>query len=226
MATVAVSPNEPDLAATDQCVIMHNIGWEGYLRVLRARGENGRPKLLYLDGDVQLMSPAYPHEQMADRLSDLVKIAARELRLPHKSVRSTTFRRRKNLGGAEADASFYLQSLERIRGRRQLDLRRDPPPDLVLEAVNTHQAEAAIEVWRHFGVPVLWIADAARVQIRAHQADRQYAESATSLILTTLTAAEIYEWMMRDLDGDDLEWRDSLTTWVRDMLVPRARGGA
>ena len=31
MTTVAVSPNEPDFILADQCVVMHNVGWDGYL---------------------------------------------------------------------------------------------------------------------------------------------------------------------------------------------------
>jgi Uma2 family endonuclease len=226
MATVAVSPNEPDLAAADQCVIMHNVGWEGYLRVLRARGEKRRPKLLYLDGDVHLMSPAYAHEQLIYRLSMFVTETALALDLPCKSSGATTFRRRKKKAGAEADASFYLASATQIHGRRDLSLRRDPPPDLVIEVVNTHPADAAVEAWRRFQVPEVWVADISRVQILTRQDDGAYAEATHSRSFPVLAATEIFEWMTRDLGGLDSDWIKQLRVWVREVLLPRARGGA
>ena len=171
------------------------------------------------------MSPAYPHEQMADRLSDLVKLAAYELQLGFKSARSTTFRRRKKQAGAEADASFYFKNLERIRGRRDLNLRRDPPPDLAIEAVHTHAADAAVEAWQRFRVPELWVADTAGVHILILGDDGTYAESVTSVTIPTLTAIEIFGWMTYELGGNDYQWMDALKTWVRDVLAPRWRGG-
>src|SRR4051812_23088559 len=92
----------------DQCVVMRGVGWKGYSTVLRLRGERRGPQMVYLDGDLFLMSPAYTHEEFADRLSLLVFEIAVGLDIPCKSSRSTTFRRRKRQAGAEADASFYL----------------------------------------------------------------------------------------------------------------------
>jgi len=31
--------------------------------------------------------------------------------------------------GAEPDSSFYIQNAARIRGKREIDLTQDPPPD-------------------------------------------------------------------------------------------------
>ncbi len=225
MATVAVSPNEPDFILADQCVVMHNVGWDGYLRVLKTRGEKRRPKLLYLDGDVYLMSPAYTHEQFAERLSILVLESVIAFDLPCKTSRSTTFRRRKRQAGAEADASFYLASAAQIYGRRELSLRRDPPPDLVIEVVNTHPADEAVEVWRRFGVPEVWVADASRVRILTLQADGAYAEASHSPSFPALAATEIFDWMTRNLGALDSDWIKALRAWVRDVLVPRAHGG-
>ena len=48
----------------DQRVVMHGIGWAGYQSLLALRGETGsRPKLAYLDGAVELMTPSHGHER-------------------------------------------------------------------------------------------------------------------------------------------------------------------
>jgi Uma2 family endonuclease len=210
----------------DQLVVMRRVGWDGYTALLRVRGERGRPKMVYLDGDVYLMSPAFPHEHLASRLGLFVMVVVEELDIPCVPVRHTTFRRRKKKGGVEGDETFYLANAARIAGRTNLHLRRDPPPDLAVEAVNTHGAEEAVEVWRRFGVPEVWVCDAEAVHILALQPDGRYAESPAGVAFPFLTAAEVFEWVSRPQTGNETDWVKQVRRWVRDVLAPRARGGA
>ena len=46
-----------------------------------------------------------------------------------------------------------------VRGKDKLHLKTDPPPDLAIEAVHSHDADAAIEVYRRFKVPEVWVCD-------------------------------------------------------------------
>jgi Uma2 family endonuclease len=228
MATVAVSPNEPDLAAVDQCVVLYNVGWDGYLHVLRACGEKGRPVVTYLDGNVYLMSPAHPHEFLKKRLGELVVEVTVGLDIPCTPAGETTFRRRAKQAGAQPDESYYLanEPLIRGKGRENLHLRRDPPPDLVIESVNTHAADNAVEAWRRFRVPEVWVCDGDSLQILALQRNRKYAEVAASVSFPFLTAAEILDWVSRPQTGSETDWIKQLRVWVREVLLPRARGGA
>lgn len=208
----------------DQCVVMRGVDWKGYSAVLRAKGERRWPKIIYLDGNLYLMSPAYPHEWITGRLGRLVMVIVEELEMPCVPARSTTFRRRSRKGGAEADESFYLANAARIVGVRDLHLRRDPPPDLVIEAVHTHDAEESVEVWRRFGVPEVWVGSAGSLQILALQSDRTYAEVAKSVAFPFLTAAEILGWVCRPQTGNETAWTKELRRWVRDVIVPRVPG--
>jgi Uma2 family endonuclease len=223
--TTADTTTAPD---ADQCVVMWGVGWKGYTAVLRARGERSRPKLIYLDGDLLLMSTAYQHEFLKKRLGEFVHEVIVGLRIPCTPAGATTFRRRKKQAGAEGDESFYLANEPRIRGkqRQNLSLRRDPPPDLVIEAVNTHEADEAVEVWRRFGVPEVWVCDVDALQILSLQPDGRYAEVPNSRAFPFLTAAEIFGWVSRAHDGPETEWIAQVRAWVRDVLAPRVRGGA
>ena len=93
---------------------------------------------------------------------------------------STTFRRRAKTGGVEGDQTYYLANEARIRGKDKLHLKTDPPPDLAIEAVHSHEADAAIEVYRRFKVPEVWICDEAGLVILVLQPNGRYAESPTS----------------------------------------------
>lgn len=219
-ATTTETATEP---AGDQCVVMRGVDWKGYTSVLRARGKRRHPRMVYLDGNLYLMSPEFRHEYLAEQLGGFVKAVAGELDIVYVKARSTTFRRRKQRGGAEADQSFYLANAARIAGKSRLHLRVDPPPDLVIEAVNTHDADAAVEVWRRFGVPEVWVCDLSSLQILALQPDGTYADSDASVSFPFLSAAEVLGWVSRPQTGNDAAWARELRRWVREVVAPRAR---
>lgn len=213
----------------DQCVVLRGVGWAGYSTLLRLRGERNRPKIVYLDGDVYLMSPAFAHEFLKKRLGHFVAEVVVGLDIPCIPSGETTFRRKKKKGGAEADESFYLTNLDVIaakQGKEDIHLRRDPPPDLAIEAENTHAADAAVEVWRRFGVREVWVTDGAAVRVLTLQPDGSYAEGPASAVFPFLTAAEVQDWVTRPLGRSETDWIKAVRAWVRDVLAPRARGGA
>ena len=228
MATVTTTPAPTETPTgpveSDQCVEMWGIGWEGYKVMLRLRGRGSVPRMTYLDGDLRLMSPSFFHESLAERLGAFVVEVAIGVGIPYLPAGNTTFRRLKKRGGVEADKSYYFANEGRVRGKRRIDLRIDPPPDLVIEAVYTHDATAAIEVWRRFGVPEVWVCDATGLRILLRQANGRYAESETSAIFPFVTKAEIFEWVTRSPETPELEWSREVRQWVQDILVPRVQG--
>jgi Uma2 family endonuclease len=214
-------------AEGDQCVVMRGVGWKGYSTLLRLRGERSRPKMVYLDGDVFLMTTSFPHEFLKKRLGHLVMVVVEELDIPCIPSGETTFRRKKRRGGAEPGESFYLANLEPIRakgGKKNISLRRDPPPDLAVEAVYTHDAEAAVEVYRRFGVPEVWVCEVEALHILALQPDGRYAEVPNSVAFPFLAASEVFGWVSRPEAGSETDWIKELRRWVRETLLPRARG--
>jgi len=69
---------------------------------------------------------------------------------------STTFKRLNQARGAEPDSSFYIQNAARIRGKREIDLTQDPPPDLVVEIDITSSSLNRFQIYATLGVPELW----------------------------------------------------------------------
>jgi Uma2 family endonuclease len=207
----------------DRRVALRDVGWKGYLTLLRLRGERPMPKMLYLDGTIWLMSPTYPHERLKKRLGWVVEEIVRSFRIPCIATASTTFRRRSKKGGVEGDQSYYLANAGRIRGKDKISLRTDPPPDLAIEAVCTHEADEAVEVYRRFRVPEVWVCDEAELIILILQPDGQYAPSSTSAAFPFLSAAEIHDWVTRPQTAFDTDWMNEFQRWVRRTLRPRVR---
>lgn len=211
-------------ARGDQCVTLFDVGWSGYQQVLRVRGERSRPKIVYLDGDVYLVTTSYLHEFLRKRFSTFVTELAVALTIPFRPSGETTFGIERKKGGVEGDETYYFANHAFLKGRSNIDLKDDPPPDLAVEVVHTHAAEAAIEVYRRFGVPEVWVWEDASVRILSLQPNGEYGESPTSLSIPTLTAAEINEWIGRPEGGSELDWIVELRRWAREVLVPRSRG--
>jgi Uma2 family endonuclease len=194
--------------------------------MLRLRGERGVPRMVYLDGDLWLMSPSFPHERLAERLGLFVMEVVVGLGIPCIPAGHTTFRRKKKRGGVEGDKTFYLANEGRIRGKRDIDLRVDPPPDLAIEAVYTHSATPAVAVWRRLRVPEVWACDEDRLRILSLQANGRYLESGASVAFPFLTAAEAFGWASRPQTVSETEWVGEVRRWVQEVLVPRVRGQA
>ena len=211
-------------AEGDQCVAFYAIGWAGYLTLLRLRGEHSEPRMVYLDGTVWLMSPAFPHERLSKRLGWMVEVVVEEFDIPCIASASTTFRRRARRGGVEGDQTYYLANERHVRGKDKLHLKIDPPPDLAIEAVHSHDADAAIEVYRRFKVPEVWVCDEADLVILVLQPNGRYAQSATSASFPFLTAAEVYDWVQKpQTEPDTALGQAAQNLGQADAQAPRAK---
>jgi Uma2 family endonuclease len=223
MKTATKTLDRTSGAGDDQCVVLRNVDWKGYLAILRVRGEKPVPRMVYLDGSLVLVSPSYSHERLKELLGLLIMVLVEELDLPCIAAGSTTFRRRKRRGGVEGDQTYYFTNLDRIRGKKKISLRLDPPPDVAIEVVVSHDADEAVEVYRRFRVPEVWICDQNQLTILGLQPDGRYLPIDRSLSLPMLTASEIHSWVTRTQDANDTAWIKELRRWVADVLAPRYR---
>ena len=65
-------------------------------------------------------------------------------------------RRQLRQRGIEADESFWIATAERMKGRRRLDLRRDPPPDLAIEVDVSRSCLDRLAIYSALCVPEVW----------------------------------------------------------------------
>jgi Uma2 family endonuclease len=221
MSTAIAPPARTTEIDADQCVVFRNIGWNGYTTLLKVRGERSIPRMVYLDGNLSLMSPSFTHEYLEERLGILVTEVVVGLVIPCIHSGSTTFRRRAKRGGVEGDKTYYLANLDRIRGKKKISLKVDPPPDLAIEVVVSHDADDAVEVYRRFWVPEVWICDENQLTILVLQPDGQYVPSERSQAFTFLTASEIHSWISRSDYDSNTAWAIDLRCWIAEVLAPR-----
>ena len=222
----------PTLQKMEYClIVLHDVSWETYCR-LNDEESNDSIRMTYLDGDLALMSRRLRHDMPIELLGQLVRAVTAGLGIRIMGVRSTTLRReaapgQKKGAGKEADCAFYLgESERRIRGRENLDLNIDPPPDLAIEVEHTNELTAqAMAVYARIGVPEVWrfrVAEQAVVINRL--VGDTYEEVARSVALSQLTPARITEALDRFEVGDFDEnaWYEWVKAWVQSLPEPDA----
>lgn len=134
-----------DLARLDQFVYMR-VDWDGYLALDRARGEHSAPRITYLDGVAELMSPSWDHERINYRIGRLVEAYCAGRGIVIEGYGSWTIKDQSVEAGAEPDCC-YLFSVPKSEPER---------PDLSIEVVWTSGGLGKLEVWRRLRVPEVW----------------------------------------------------------------------
>jgi len=187
MATAAVASSPVVAANHDQVVVLPNVRWEVYERLLADDEERRVPRLTYDRGVLEIVSPSPEHEQDAETIKLIVVLFASARAIPVAWYGSTTYRRPDREQGFEPDGSFYVEHEARMRGRVTIDLLVDPPPDLVLEIDASRSSLGKLELFAGFGIPEVWRKDGDRIRILLLEGGA-YHESSQSRVLPGLTA--------------------------------------
>ena len=225
MATITTPESTAEIQG-DQLVALEGIDWAGYAAMLRLRGERSLPRMTYLDGRLSLVSPSYRHENLKKLLDYFIASALAGLGVPFLPAGSTTFRRRRKRGGVEGDESYYIANRGRIHGKAVIDLRIDPPPDLAIEVVVSHDADDAIEVYRRLGVPEVWICTPAEIIMLTLGEDGLYAKVESSVAVPGVSATEVHSWIHRPMEAGVTAWADEVRRWAAEVLAKRPQGPA
>lgn len=211
-SSVASSPS----TATDDCVVLPQVSWETYERLLADDEERRVPRMTFDRGVLELVTPSMPHDEDARTLEQTVVIVAATLGTPIRVVGGTTFKRQDMERGFEADASFYIQSETRIRGQREVDLLVDPPPDLVLEMEMSRSALNKLALFAGMGIPEVWRCDGQRVAVLILD-EGSYRESRSSVALPALTGQVLTRFLHLSRTLLSPEWFQIVSDWAREQ---------
>ena len=174
----------------EQRIVLHNIGWNTYERLLADHENNSAPRFTYDRGELEIMSPSPEHEALNRSVALLVEFVAAEMGIDVYDLGSTTFKREDLERGFEPDSCFYVENQERIRGKDRIDLAVDPPPDLVIEIDISSPSFSKLPIYAQIGVPEVWRYDGERIMILALEGS-DYVETAGSIVLPPVTRSAL-----------------------------------
>ncbi len=181
-------------AAAEQRVMLHNVSWATYEKLLADLANQSARRLTYDRGTLEIMSPLPDHERYNRILTLLITVLADEQGIDIEDLGSTTFRRADLARGFEPDSCFYIVHAATIRGKAVIDLTVDPPPDLVIEVDITSGSFNKFPLYAQIGVPEIWRYDGQRVRIHTLRGE-EYTESERSGVLPLLTGTRLSEFL-------------------------------
>jgi Uma2 family endonuclease len=200
-------------------LVLCGIDWRTYTRLLYAFAEHPSVRLTYDRGDLEIMSPLPEHESDARMLGRFVVVMTEELGLPIKGGGSTTFRRRRKQRGLEPDDSYWIATEPRVRGKRRIDLRIDPPPDLAIEVDVTSSSLDRMAIYASLAVPEVWRLDDSVLTFHVLEADRRFAKSLHSLAFPLVTPSDLIGFMSLRSTLDENTVVRQFREWFRKLLA-------
>ena len=138
----------------DHYVHLYGATWADYLRLLEVRGERSVPRLTYVEGTLEIMSPSRTHDEIKSYIGCLVEAWCLERGIDFTPYGSWTLKSKKDERGAEAD-ECYVFGPEPKRKRR---------PDLAIEVVWTSGGIDKLNVYRKLRVREIWYWKKGRIQ--------------------------------------------------------------
>jgi Uma2 family endonuclease len=202
MATLQPQPDLPVrrgeyIPIADQRVVVHGVSWAHYEAHLAMRGERSVPRMAYLRGTLELMSPSRDHERITSWIGRLIEVYAEEFDVQLAPYRSWTLKHPEE-AGAEPD-ECYVFGADETKDR----------PDLVIEVVWTSGGLPKLEIYRALGIAEVWFWIDDRIEIHVLR-DGRYERADRSRWLPELDPALLCSFLDRPFVEAKREFRAAL----------------
>jgi Uma2 family endonuclease len=148
---------------------------------------------------------------------------AEELDIPIKSYGACTLKRKDIERGMEADQWYYTTNEWLVRGKRDLDLPLDPPPDLAFEIPILQTVLSRTAVYAALGVGELWRFDGQSLVAYRLRADGTYEKLQSSPTLPGLSLDELVRFVHMDQEMSETALIRLFRAWVREHILPTWR---
>lgn len=145
MVTTSKLPPGEYVPTADQRIVMYGVPWAHYEAQLALRGDASVPRISYLDGAMELMSPSKQHERVKSYIGRLVEAYALARGIDLSPYGAWTLREAPKRAGVEPDECYLIGP----------DQERDTP-DLVIEVIWTSGGIDKLEAYRRLGVQEVW----------------------------------------------------------------------
>lgn len=184
-ATIAVPAGE-FVPTADQRIVIHRVPWSHYEAQLALRGDVSNPRISYLDGAMELMSPSKDHERVKSYIGRLVETFALARGIDLSPYGGWTLKHAPKQAGVEPDECYLIGD----------DQSRDTP-DLAIEVVWTSGGIDKLEAYRRLAVKEVWFWKSGALQVHVLGDDDAYAIASTSAVLPGLDLSVLCSFLDR-----------------------------
>lgn len=173
----------PKTTTTEEpSVRLRDVPWETYLS-LREPDLNNALRMTYDRGVLEIMSPSGKHAKVSWLLGYMIGEWALVNRVMMSFGGDMTLKRQDLTHGLEADHCFWLANEAKVRGKDEIDLQVDPPPDLAIEVEVSNPLVPKLPIYQALGVAEVWRWRNETIAVLTLDQGKGYAERPDSVAL-------------------------------------------
>ncbi len=150
----AATFDEERLPQEDHIVRLHGATWADYQRVLELRGDRSAPRVCFLEGELEIMSPSRSHESVKSLIGRLVEVWCLARGIDFSTYGSWTLEDKSVERGAEPDECYVFGQVE-----------SPARPDLAIEVVWTSGGLDKLRIYEKLGVREVWYWKRGRISV-------------------------------------------------------------
>ena len=169
MSAQVTTPAGEHVPTADQRLVTYGVPWSHYETQLALRGDAPVPRMAYLEGALELMSPSKEHERIKSYLGCLVEAYALERGIDLSPYGAWTLKSPPNQSGLEPDECYLVGDQDK------------EAPDLAIEVVWTSGGLDKLEIYRRLGIGEVWFWKASRIEVHVLRQQRYERTERSSL---------------------------------------------
>jgi Uma2 family endonuclease len=213
----------PQPASRQQALRLDAVSWSQYERIGHLFQD--RPlRITFDNGRLEIMTTSAAHERHSRKIALLILVLVEELGLQMAGFGSMTFKQKPAKKGLEPDECFWIQNAAAVRSKNEIDLAKDPPPDLVLEVEISRSTLDRMSIYSALGVPEVWRCTTNNARV-CHLVNGDYMEEYRSVAFPSLHPQALLNFLRRYPDLDDIGLMRQFRTWVRKQIANGWRDG-
>lgn len=184
MVTHAPIPAGEHVPTADQRVVMYGIPWSHYEAQLALRGDAAGPRIAYLDGALEIMSPSKDHGRIKSYVGRLIEAYALERGILS-PYGAWTLKSAPRSSGAEPDECYIVGSDQGATA-----------PHLAIEVAWTTGGIDKLEIYRRLGIGEVWFWEEGRIELHLLRGDR-YERAERSALFPDLDIEQLVSFLAR-----------------------------
>lgn len=177
----AIAPNlqrQDDSPTDDRIVRLSGATWADYQRLQELRGDRSAPRIAFLEGEVEIMSPSRTHEALKSLIGCLVETYCLVQGVEFSPFGSWTLEDKAVARGVEPDECYVF-------GTEPATV-----PHLAIEVIWTSGGLDKLEIYRLLGVQEVWIWRKGRLDAHVLMGEH-YLQSARSKALPEIDLGQV-----------------------------------
>jgi Uma2 family endonuclease len=207
----------PTKAAKDsgRRVVLYDVDWQAYKTICGAIVD--RPvRMTYDRGVLEIMVKSGEHDTYGQLFALIVFALARFYRRKIRCCGSFTHQREDIEKGFEPDQCFYIANQALMKGKKDVDLAKDPPPDLMIEVEVSRSALNRMPIFAAFKVPEVWRFDTRTIRVYVLK-NGAYEEVATSPTFPDVPIGELVSFIETAIAEDNVTMVEELEKWLATL---------